>query len=930
MRWNTRLAWCWATGFAAALTGCDGGDADVLQPQTPAVGVTVASAAITVTQGQNATAVATVSRSGGYDGPVVLSLESAPTGVTGSFSPGSIPAGSTNSTLTLNASLAAAAGTHNLTVRASGQGTQDATASLVLTVLERPGIALAVDPTAITMVQNASGTVSVNVARTNFDGAVQLSLTGAPAGVTGTFAPAVLAGAATTSTLTLTAATAAALGSATLTITAQAPGVESRTATVGLTVQPMPSYTLAVNPAALTVAPGGSGTATVTLARTNFASPVGLSIAGVPTGATAAIDPATTEQSTATLTVNAGSATPGSYTVTITGTAAGLEDRTATLALTISAAGDYTLSVSPSILRVEPGRTMTATVTAVGSGGATGNAALSVSGAPAGVTTSIADSVSIDVGRGRNTIASMGSTTLTVTVAATAAPGTYPLTITATAPVLGTRTAQLDLIIELAGGFSLSVTPTTATVLQGGMASATVHVQRSGGFAGAVDLSVIGLPAGVAATFSPPSPTGSSASVQFAVSPSAAAGTSNLTIVGSAPGRPDQTTSMTLEVVAATGSHSLQFCGEDAPIWLAVQDGDGPWTRVAGVGDRYSFDLPSGRGGIAYVTRTGATYSTIFIFGTSADLDAGDIGVAPCGMKTVHGSAGTAGFGSPQLGVTLGPVSRPPSAFVSFRLDNVPDGPHDLVATLAGISGTAPARRVIVRRDVNPPHNSTLPVLDFGTIEAQAAEEHGLTINGLAQANGLVQYTSLFITPTTPAMLFAPAVAVGAEHRWYAVPEPLRRSSDLHGLTVTAVDNTNEVRTVREYFSNPSDRTLALGPPIAAPPTFTVITATPYRRPRMVHNVDSNYGSVTSITYSQSFRSVTAIFSAAYVNGGAIDLTVPDLTQGAGYQADWGLRAQSLEAVLIGGGWNGTSSGFAERPADGVVMRGFAQRVVVP
>src|SRR5437660_850759 len=62
--------------------------------------------------------------------------------------------------------------------------------------------ALSLTPGALTIVQGATGTASVTIARTNFTGAVTLSLGNAPAGVTGSFDPAAPTG--TTSVLTLT------------------------------------------------------------------------------------------------------------------------------------------------------------------------------------------------------------------------------------------------------------------------------------------------------------------------------------------------------------------------------------------------------------------------------------------------------------------------------------------------------------------------------------------------------------------------------------------------------------------------------------------------------------------------------------------------------------------------------------------------------
>src|SRR5438034_118068 len=76
--------------------------------------------------------------------------------------------------------------------------------------------ALSLTPTALTIVQGASAPTTVTVTRTNFTGAVTLSLGGAPAGVTAAFTPTAPTG--TSSTLTLSVGIAVAPGTYNLTV----------------------------------------------------------------------------------------------------------------------------------------------------------------------------------------------------------------------------------------------------------------------------------------------------------------------------------------------------------------------------------------------------------------------------------------------------------------------------------------------------------------------------------------------------------------------------------------------------------------------------------------------------------------------------------------------------------------------------------------
>src|SRR5436853_5160043 len=90
-----------------------------------------------------------------------------------------------------------------------------------------------------------------------------------------------------------------------------------------------------------------------------------------------------------------------------------------------------------------------------------------------------------------------GSATMTVTTTATTSTGSFSATITGTTGNLS-HTASVSLVVNAAAvpDFSLSATPASRTVTQGGSTTYTVNISRLGGFTGGVTLSVSGLPAG--------------------------------------------------------------------------------------------------------------------------------------------------------------------------------------------------------------------------------------------------------------------------------------------------------------------------------------------------------------------------------------------------------------------------------------------------
>lgn len=128
------------------------------------------------------------------------------------------------------------------------------------------GFSLAASPNSISVAQGGNNTSTVTIAPTGgFNGAVNLSASGLPNGVTAAFTST----GATTSTLTLTATSSATTGPATITITGTSGSLTENT-TVGVTVTPPMSYSLSAGSAAQgTISPGASTQATITVGSSN-------------------------------------------------------------------------------------------------------------------------------------------------------------------------------------------------------------------------------------------------------------------------------------------------------------------------------------------------------------------------------------------------------------------------------------------------------------------------------------------------------------------------------------------------------------------------------------------------------------------------------------------------------------------------------------
>ncbi|MEN9509484.1 MAG: hypothetical protein RLZZ621_2047 [Gemmatimonadota bacterium] len=317
-------------------------------PVTPTPGTLAVSAtpsAVSIAQGQSSTVALSITRGGSFSGAVDLVVDGAPTGVTTTLSTASIAAGSTSANLAVQVAATRAVGAVTLTVRARGTGVTEATATVTVTVTEAPvtpptgGITLTRSG-GMSITQGQSGTATVTLARSGgFTGAVDLSVEGIPNGVTATVSPTSLTGSTVTATVTVTASSSAGVGTDGVTIRARGTGVADATVLVPVTITAAPagSFSLAVSAATTTIAPGQSGSVTITVNRLNgFTGTVALTTAA-PSGVTATFQPSSVTGTSSVLTLAvASTVAPGNYTIGIGGTATGAPSASAQLTLTVS------------------------------------------------------------------------------------------------------------------------------------------------------------------------------------------------------------------------------------------------------------------------------------------------------------------------------------------------------------------------------------------------------------------------------------------------------------------------------------------------------------------------------------------------------------------------------------------------------------------
>ncbi|MBZ5523559.1 MAG: hypothetical protein LAP21_15100 [Acidobacteriia bacterium] len=304
-----------------------------------------------------------------------------------------------------------------------------------------------------------------------------------------------------------------------------------------------PDFFLSSAPASQTVIQGNSVNYTISMTSTNaYAGTANLSVTGLPAGATATFTPASlTGAASSTLAVSTIATTPaGTYTLTISGTD-GTLTRTTPVTLVVTGPQNFSLSVTPGAQSAAPGQSAVYSVTVNPANGYTGTVNLSTSPLPAGTTATFAPA-SVPAG---------GSSTLTISVAAGAVSGVYPITITGSDTVSVPNLTNSTSVNLLISDFAVSATPASLTVPQNNSGNYAVSVAAISGYSGTVNLTLSGQPAGVTGVFTPASITGSgSSTLAVSVGSAVPAGSYPLIITGS-DGVTTHTAAVTLVVVAA-------------------------------------------------------------------------------------------------------------------------------------------------------------------------------------------------------------------------------------------------------------------------------------------------------------------------------------------------------------------------------------------
>ena len=214
---------------------------------TPAVLVSAAPAFLEVVSGQTVETTLTLQRFAGFNGAVDVTLEGLPVQLTASADP--FAPGSNTTLLRVTARDEPAGspffgGSYQLSVRANGQGVQQASAGLAVTVRLQPQFTLffsggssQTSSSVVTLTRGSNLSVVLNISRFQFSQPVSLTITGLPAGVTANLPTTIPASSAAQAfTIELNAAGGVVPGAYTVVIRGESAPAPARNALIFLTV----------------------------------------------------------------------------------------------------------------------------------------------------------------------------------------------------------------------------------------------------------------------------------------------------------------------------------------------------------------------------------------------------------------------------------------------------------------------------------------------------------------------------------------------------------------------------------------------------------------------------------------------------------------------------------------------------------------------
>jgi hypothetical protein len=372
----------------------------------------------------------------------------------------------------------------------------------------------------------------------------------------------------------------------------------------------------------------------------------------------------------------------------------------------------------------------------------------------------------------------------------------------------------------------------------------------------------------------------------------------------------------------------LAFCSSEMPVWFAFQNEGDSWTRVQ----------PDANNAFVFDASDKVAIAATFDFGTSrltdvyyAHIDelrplSNKACTETVGTKTVNGTVAGVGI-SETARISMSSRSTTATSLNSgWTLTNVANSAQDLIA-VRGIGTAGVPNRVIVRRAENPVSGATLSSLNFGATEALAIATNTLTISGLLSSESNYYDIDVMTATGTSHLLFQSPDFTSPSQTLYGIPTSITQSGDRHRIDLNA-DGASSYRTVRHWYRNPADKTLAFGAALNIPTLQSVnSTSTSYVRLRTTLASQVDYQDFVTAYFTQSTREVYITVTAGFNSGtpGTWVNEIPDFSTAGGYPDNAGLQTSSATQWSVEA-FDGTLENYiGAAPIDGATVK-FAGR----
>jgi len=346
-------------------------------------------------------------------------------------------------------------------------------------------------------------------------------------------------------------------------------------------------------------------------------------------------------------------------------------------------------------------------------------------------------------------------------------------------------------------------------------------------------------------------------------------------------------------VVGACGDPTVTVTVTEADgsrgVFVAYQDGDGPWRAAEASSDTYAFDVSSGRYGVAVWCAAPQYRRVVFDYLTTDELtDLAAFGGCPQTDLTLSGRVFNLADNA-QVSWSYAAVTANLNG--SYALQG-PTGTHDLVATsyqLGGGGRTIDA--VVIVRDQTVGGNDSIDV-DLDADDRIELDTHDLTVEG-ELADDFASVSSAFYSAArTSAALSS---ATGDALTFQALPEDAlidgdRQSSFLQVSGPAVAGQPQRLRTHVAHTETSADRTVELlaatdPPDVSAGPTFTWSP---------LDGADAYQLSVIQTDGGGAAHDYGGAWSPGYL-GADVVLTLPDLSDVDG----WDDRVELVDGATM-------------------------------